>query len=182
MLTEWYVMIMGDERGPVTIDELRSLAASGQLAVDDLVRSDDDLAWIRADCIAEISDHLSAGAANEASARNDNQSTGEMPADNSDWCSLELQSTDTKASIRWTTPGTGTVASATATRAQHAIVRVPHRTLKVGHGATPAGRAEKRAHQTTVANRFDAETDTVVSQVLPGVPELSSGQSSEHRA
>lgn len=161
MLTEWYLQINGEARGPVTIDELRSLAASGQLAVDDLVRSDDDLAWVRADCVAEISEQMSASDLSAAS--DENQVTGEMPVDSSEWCSLELRSTDTKASIRWTTSGTATVVTKKSTCGQHAIVRVPHRSLKVGYGATPAGRAEKQAHQSTVANRLDVEADTVVT-------------------
>jgi hypothetical protein len=103
-----------------------------------------------------------------------------MAADESGWCSLELQSTDTKASIRWTTPGTATVVTAKPTSGQHAIVRVPHRTLKVGHGATPAGRAEKQAHQSTVANRHDVEADTVVSEDLPQPSEGAANPSAEH--
>ena len=168
MLTEWYLKIEGTERGPVTIDELRSLAASGELAPADLVRLDDDLTWVRADCIAEVASHLpiTEMEKNDSNASNENLETGELAADDSGWCSLELQSTDTKASIRWTTPvattpGTPTVVTAKSTSGQHAIVRVPHRTLKVGHVATPAGRAEKQAHQSTVANRLDVEADTV---------------------
>lgn len=178
MLTEWYLQINGEVRGPVTIDELRSLAASGQLAVDDLVRSDDDLAWVRADCVAEISDQMSATDLNAGS--DENQVTGEMPDDASEWCSLELRSTDTKASIHWTTPGTATVVTTKSTCGKHAIVRVPHRSLKVGHGATPAGRAEKLQHQTTVANAADVETDTVVSPISPATSEFTTGGSAEH--
>ncbi|MGD9635004.1 MAG: DUF4339 domain-containing protein [Pirellulales bacterium] len=166
MLTEWFLKIEGEQRGPVTFDELRSLVVSGQLAVDDLVRSDDDLAWVRAECVAEIHGLFRSQSENAGSLSEENQMTGEMPVDESAWCSLELQSTDTKASIRWSTPGAATVVNAKATHGQHAIVRVPHRTLKVGHGATPAGRAEKQAHKTTVANHFHPEADTVQSATV----------------
>jgi hypothetical protein len=178
MLQQWYVQITGAERGPVTRNELRSLAASGQLAAGDLVRTSSEQAWSRADSVPEL---FEANQAAELPSCSEDRLTGEMPTDENAWCSLELQSTDTKSSIRWTTPGSATVVTPKPTSGQHAIVRVPHRTLKVGHAATPTGRAERRAHQTTVANRVDVDSDTVVSSEVSGTPDSTSQDSTEHR-
>lgn len=181
MLTQWYVKIMGAERGPVTTDELRSLAASGELAVDDLVRSAADPTWVRADSVPEIFGGASLASASGLAGGDDIRATGDVRSDDGAWCSLELQSTDTKASIRWTTPGEATVVSATSPRVHQPLVRVPRRSLKIGHGATPAGRAEKQVQQTTVANRLPAESDTVVSKQVSAASEPDPDGSAEHR-
>lgn len=178
MRTRWYVQIMGAERGPVTDDELRSLAASGQLAAADLVRSASEQSWVR---VGDLSELFPVANASESASCSAERLTGEVPDDANAWCSLELQSTDTKASIRWTTPSSATVVNATASNVHKPLVRVPHRTLKVGHAATPTGRAEKRAHQTTVANRVDAESDTIISNDVSSAPQPSSDDSIEHR-
>jgi hypothetical protein len=172
MFAQWYCKIMGVERGPVTADELRSLIVSGELAVDDMVRSEADEEWVPAGSLSGLLG---------ASALRERQATEEMPVDEGACCSLEFSSTDTKTSIHWSTMSTPTVANK-ATSGKHAsLVKVPHRSLKVGHGATKAGIAEKRAHQTTVTAGFNAEADTVVSPDSAPAVEPASEVLPEHR-
>jgi hypothetical protein len=186
MVTQWYCRILGDEiqgeeRGPVTDEELRSMVASGALAVDDFVRAGVDGDWVRAATVAGLFDSLSAGDASRQSPSDDFLITTDGNSNDGDWCSLDFQSTDTKSSIRWTTPGTPTVVNASRSSTEVPLVKVPHRTLKVGHGATTAGRAEKRAHQSTVASGFNAEADTIVSANLEAEAQKTLDTSAEHR-
>ena len=186
MVTQWYCRILGDEiqaeeRGPVTDEELRSMAACGALAIDDFVRAGFDGDWVRAATVPGLFDSLSVGDASRQSLIGEFLVTTDGKSDERAWCSLELQSTDTKASIRWTTPGSPTLTNPTKSSTHVPLVKVPHRTLKVGHGATTAGRAEKRAQQTTMASGFDAEAETIVSANLEAKSERTPGVSPEHR-
>jgi hypothetical protein len=186
MVTQWYCRILGgeiqgEERGPVTDEELRSMAASGALAVDDFVRAGLDGDWVRAATVSGLFDSLSRGGSSRQAISGEFMVTTDGDSIDGAWCSLELPSTDTKASIRWTTPGTPTVINSSRSKTGAPVVRVPHRTLKVGHGATTAGRAEKRAHQTTVASGFNAEADTIVSANLDADVQKTLDSSAEHR-
>lgn len=172
MFAQWYCRIMGVERGPMTADELHSLVASGELAVDDMIRSESGDDWVPAGSLS--------GLLGDSTLR-ERRATEDMPADDNTCCSLEFSSTNTKTSISWSTTSTSTVANKAVSRDRAPLVKVPHRSLKVGHGATKVGIADKRSHQTTVAAGFNAEADTVVSPNGAPAVEPAAEDLTEHR-
>lgn len=179
MVTQWYCKIMGDERGPVTADELRSMVTSGELAIDDLVRADAESSWIRADAVPGLFCSSQTIVPHRELQSGDFELMGDLASQQ--LCSPEFESTDTRASIRWTTAGTPTVSDRTPSPKRAPVVRVPHRTLKVGRGATPVGRAEKLAHQSTINSALNAAADTVVSADAEPNVEPNSATLPEHR-
>lgn len=187
MFARWYFKIAGAEPGlgselaPVTTDELRSLVVSGELSDADLVRSENGSTWQRIDSIDELTGTLDALPPSGNSDLPCDRATSDMPSVAESWCSLELNSSDTKASINWTVSSGPTVVDQAETARRASIVRVPRRSLKVAHGATKAGIAEKMARQSTVAAGFDAEADTVVSPEVAPVVDTEDEKSPEHR-
>lgn len=47
MSDQWYCKVVGEEVGPITEDDLREMFASGQIAINDMIRSSDHTAWQR---------------------------------------------------------------------------------------------------------------------------------------
>jgi GYF domain 2 len=182
MASQWYCKVLGDERGPVTVAELRSLVASGELVDADLVRAEDGATWQRVDSMDELIGTLDVLPPSGGSDMSCDRATSDMASVDASLCSLELKSGDTKASIKWTLGSEPTVVSRPDSSRSASLVRVPHRTLKVGHGATKAGRAEKLARKTTVASGLDVEADTVVTPKLePPADAIPDEQLPEHR-
>jgi hypothetical protein len=179
MVTQWYCKIMGDERGPVTMDELRSMVTSGVLAIDDLVRSDADGSWVRVDAVPGLFCSSATVARLDDLQSGGFELMGELESQQR--FSPEFESTDTRASIRWSTFGTPTVSDRATGPNRAPVVRVPHRTLKVGRGATPVGRAEKLAHQSTITSALNAAADTVVATDAEANVEPNSATLPEHR-
>lgn len=56
MTTEWYCKIMGEEIGPLSLDELTAIARWGRLSRDDTVRSGASGTWVRAELVSGLFD------------------------------------------------------------------------------------------------------------------------------
>jgi hypothetical protein len=173
MATQWFCKIMGDEQGPMSASELQTIARSGQLAIDDLVRKHSGGTWVRAEnviglfdrptlpvvlkeSIAVIDDFASIVATWQAT-------TGMSAA--GQLCSIEVNTSASRSGDSWmarssTCENSTTVESTSGTRPRASSVVVPRRTLKVATGARAKAVAEKLANQTTQA-AFNSAAETI---------------------
>jgi hypothetical protein len=69
----WYYQLMGEQHGPVSWDELRGLAAGGQLTPDAFVRSDEQDRWVLAETFPELFVRHPPQQADQSSGRSDRE-------------------------------------------------------------------------------------------------------------
>ena len=59
LVVEWYLRRNGRISGPITEDEIRDLAASGQISNETQVRADVDGPWVQASAVEGLLDEAS---------------------------------------------------------------------------------------------------------------------------
>ena len=169
MTTQWFCKIMGDEQGPMTAGQLRAIARSGGLGIDDLVRKHGQSSWVRAENVIGLFDKPSLPVVvNESIAVIDDfapivatwQATAAMSEAAGQRCSIEVQTQSGSGGSWVTAAGTSNESNRAASACAPSVV-VPRRTLKVAAGARAKAVAERLANQTTQAGGFNPLSDTV---------------------